>query len=249
MHLQGRDVHQFLTISTLSPWTVVSELSLVKVPDDLPLDSLCLLGCGVGTGFGTAVNAAEVRPGDIVIVMGVGGVGINAVQGAAIAGARVVIAVDPVPFKQEMALKLGATHVFDSVADAAELARSLSNGQGADSAIVTVDRPTGEHVSEVFDAIGKSGIVVVAGVASQKASPVLPINLGLLVGYQKRIQGALFGMCSPAGDILRQIDMYRSGILKLDELVTRRYPLDGVNDAVDDLIAGRNIRGVIIHEH
>ena len=99
MHLDGRDVHQFLTISTLSAWSVVSELSLVKVPDDVPLETVCLLGCGVGTGFGSAVNAAEVRPGDVVIVMGVGGVGINAVQGSAIAGASAAIAVDPVPCK------------------------------------------------------------------------------------------------------------------------------------------------------
>ena len=181
--------------------------------------------------------------------MGVGGVGINAVQGSAIAGANAVIAVDPVFFKREMALKLGATHAFAQMPEAAELSCSLTNGQGADSAIVTVDLPTGDHVAEAFDAIGKSGIVVVAGVASHKASPVIPINLNMLVGYQKRIQGALFGMCSPAGDILRQIAMYRGGILKLDELVTRRYALDDVNDAVQDLLDGRNIRGVIMHEH
>jgi NDMA-dependent alcohol dehydrogenase len=249
MHLNGTDVHQFLTISTLSSWSVVSALSLVKIPDDVPLGTVCLLGCGVGTGFGSAVNAAEVRPGDVVIVMGVGVVGINAVQGAAIGGASAVIAVDPVPFKRETALKLGATHAFAHIAEAAELSRSLTNGQGADSAIVTVDLPTGDHVAEAFEAIGKSGIVVVAGVASQKSAAAIPINLNVLVGYQKRIQGALFGMCSPAGDILRQIAMYRSGILKLDELVTQRYTLDRINDAVDDLLGGRNIRGVVMHEH
>jgi len=249
MHLDGRDVHQFLTISTMSAWSVVSEHSLVKIPDDVPLETVCLLGCGVGTGFGSAVYAAEVGPGDTVIVMGVGGVGINAVQGAAIAGATTVIGVDPVAFKQTMALKVGATHAFGSMDEAAALARSLTDGQGADAAIVTVDVPTGDHVAEAFAAVGKGGTVVVTGIASVKNDPGIPVSLGMLTGYQKRIQGALFGMCSPPVDILRQVDMYRTGQLKLDELITQRYPIARVNDAVDDLLAGRNIRGVVIHEH
>jgi NDMA-dependent alcohol dehydrogenase len=249
MHLDGHDVHQFLTISTMSAWSVMSENSLVKIPGDVPLETVCLLGCGVGTGFGSAVNAAEVHPGDVVIVMGVGGVGINAVQGAAIAGATTVIAVDPVVFKQTTALKVGATHAVGDIAEAAELARSLTDGQGADSAIVTVDVPTGQHVAQAFDAVGKGGIVVLTGIASTKNDSGIPISMGLLTGYQKRIQGALFGMCSPKRDILRQVDMYRAGQLKLDELITQRYPIDRVNDAVDDLLAGRNIRGVIVHEH
>jgi NDMA-dependent alcohol dehydrogenase len=249
MHLDGRDIHQFLMISTLSAWSVVSEHSLVKIPDDVPLETMCLLGCGVGTGFGSAVNAAEVHPGDTVIVMGVGGVGINAVQGAALAGATNVIAVDPVPFKQTMALKLGATHAFGHIDEATEMARSLTNGQGADSAIITIDVPTGEHVAEAFEAVGKGGIVVLTGIASKKADVGIPVSLGLLTGYQKRIQGALFGMCSPAKDIVQQVEMYRRGHLKLDELITQRYPVERINDAVDDLLAGRNIRGVIVHEH
>jgi NDMA-dependent alcohol dehydrogenase len=249
MHLDGRDIHQFLTISTLSAWSVMSEHSLVKIPDDVPLETVCLLGCGVGTGFGSAVNAADVHPGDVVIVMGVGGVGINAVPGAAIAGATAVIAVDPVALKQTVALKVGATHAFGHISEAAEMARSLTDGQGADSAIVTVDVPTGAHVAEAFDAVGKGGTVVVTGIASIKDTGGIPVSLGLLTGYQKRIQGALFGMCAPARDILRQVDMYRAGQLKLDELITQRYPIERINDAVDDLLAGRNIRGVIVHEH
>ena len=219
MHHQGRDIAQFLLISTFSAWSVVPEHSLVRVPDDVPLETVCLLGCGVGTGFGSAVNAAGVRPGDAVIVMGVGGVGINAVQGAALAGAASVIAVDPVPFKREMAAKLGATHTFAHIDEAADLARSITDGQGADSAIVTVDVPTGQHVGQAFDAVGKGGTVVVTGMASMKESPAIPISLLLLAGYEKRIQGCLFGMCNPAVDILRQVDLYRAGHLKLDELV------------------------------
>ncbi len=249
MHDDGEPISQFLLISTFSPWSVVPEQSLVKVPKDVPLETVCLLGCGVGTGLGSALNAAGVRAGDNVIVMGVGGVGINAVQGAAIAGAATVVAVDPVPFKRDMAEKFGATHTYAGIAEAAEFVRSITNGQGADSAICTMDGPTGEDVAAAFDAISKGGTVVVTGMASHHEPPGIPVSLLMLAGMEKRIQGCLFGMCSPAVDILRQIDLYRAGRLKLDELVTRRYVLDEINDAVTDLLEGRNIRGVITHAH
>jgi Zn-dependent alcohol dehydrogenase len=185
----------------------------------------------------------------VVIVMGVGGVGINAVQGAALAGASAVIAVDPVPFKLDVAAKLGATHTFSNIGEAANFARSITDGQGADSVIVTIGVPTGDHVGQAVDAIGKGGTVVITGIASVKADPTIPVHIGVLAGYQKRIQGALYGMGSPNIEVLREIDLYRAGHLKLDELVTARYRLDDINLAVDDLLAGRNIRGVITHEH
>jgi S-(hydroxymethyl)glutathione dehydrogenase/alcohol dehydrogenase len=249
MHEGSTPISQFLLISTFSPWSVVPDASLVRIPKDVPLETLCLLGCGVGTGFGSAVNAAAVKPGDVVIVAGIGGVGINAVQGAVIAGAATVIAVDPIAFKRDMALKLGATSAFDSLAEATEAARSVTDGQGADAAILTMAGPTGQDVAAAFDAVSKGGTVVVTGMAAHDTPPEIPVNLMLLAGYEKRIQGCLFGMCSPAVDILRQIDLYRAGRLKLDELVTQQYPLSAINEAVDDLLAGRNIRGVIVHEH
>jgi NDMA-dependent alcohol dehydrogenase len=249
MHHNGRDVHEFLMIGTFSPWSVVSEYNCVKVDDDLPLETLCLLGCGVGTGWGSAVNSAQVHPGDTVIVMGVGGIGINAVQGASHAGATTLIAVDPVALKRETALALGATHAFANIAEAADFARSVTNGQGADSAIVTVDVVKGEHVADAFAAIGKAGTVVVTGIAASKHQMGIPVSLLELVGSQKRIQGSLYGASSPTLDIPRQVQMYRSGQLKLDELVTRRYQLNEINEAYGDLFAGRNIRGVVVHQH
>jgi S-(hydroxymethyl)glutathione dehydrogenase/alcohol dehydrogenase len=249
MHHEGRDINQFLLISTFSAWSTVPEQSLVKIPDDVPLETVCLLGCGVGTGFGSAVNAAGVRPGDVVIIMGVGGVGINAVQGASLAGAAEVIAVDPVAFKLEMAAKLGATKTFSGIDEATEYARSVTNGQGADSAIITIDVPTGDNVAEAFEAVAKGGTVVVTGMASIKAHMGIPVSVLMLAGYQKRIQGCLYGMGSPAVDVLREVDLYRAGHLKLDELITARYRIDDINTAVDDLVQGRNIRGVIMHEH
>lgn len=249
MHLDGEGVNQFMLLGTFSPWATLSERSVVRVPQELPLETACLLGCGVGTGFGSAINAAHVRPGEVVIVMGVGGVGINAVQGAALAGASAVIAVDPLPFKRDVAAKLGATHGFAHIDEAAEFARSITDGQGANSAIVTIDVVTGEHVSQAFDAIGKGGTVVVTGMASGKSAPGIPVSILSLASYEKRIQGCLYGMGSPAVEILREVDLYQAGLLKLDELVTTRYKLGDLNTAVDDLLAGKNIRGVIVHEH
>jgi NDMA-dependent alcohol dehydrogenase len=249
MHRGDQNIGQFLLVSTFSQWSTVSDRSVVKIPDDIPLETACLLGCGVGTGMGSALNAAEVRPGDVVIVMGTGGVGMNAVQGAAISGAAAVIAVDPVPFKREMAAKLGATKTFPHIDEAADYARSITNGQGADSAIVTIDIVTNEHVGQAFDALGKGGTVVVTGMPSMNEPSGIPVNLIILAGFQKRIQGCVYGMGSPSHEVLREIDLYRAGLLKLDELITTRYKLDDINVAVDDLLAGRNIRGVIVHDH
>jgi len=245
LHLEdGTRVGQGLGISTFAAHTTVDVNSAIKVDKDLPLEKLCLLGCGVGTGWGSAVNSAEVRPSDTVIIMGIGGVGINAVQGAASAGASNVIAVDPVPFKREKALELGATHAFADIADADAFAKSVTNGQGADSAIVTVGVVHGEHVAQAFNAIRKGGTVVVTGVAP--ASEIgIPVSLLMLTIYQKRIQGSLFGASNMTYDIPRQVQMYRDGKLQLDELVTREYDLDEITQGYEDMHAGVNIRGVI----
>ncbi|MHB8506401.1 MAG: NDMA-dependent alcohol dehydrogenase, partial [Acidimicrobiales bacterium] len=240
----GQPVGMMCGLGTFAEHTLVDVDSAVKVADGLPLEKLCLLGCGVGTGFGSAVNSAQVRPGDTVIVMGVGGIGINAVQGASIAGASHVVAVDPVDLKREVAMKLGATEAFADIAEAAEFARSVTNGQGADSAIVTVGVIRGEHVGQAFGAIRKAGTVVVTGLGN--AGEVgLPVSLAELTLFQKRIQGSLFGASSPSWDILRQVQMYEEGQLKLDELVTAEYPLDEVARGYEDMHAGRNIRAVI----
>ncbi len=240
----GTPVGQLGGLGTFSEHTVVHVDSTIKVDSDLPLDRICLLGCGVGTGWGSAVYSADVSAGDTVIVMGVGGVGINAVQGAAHAGADRVVAVDPVPFKREMALKLGATAAFADIAEAIDYVQGPTNGQGADSAIVTVGVTTGEHVAQAFSAVRKAGVVVVSGMGGE--STELPISLTELTLYQKRVQGSLFGASNPTADIPRQIRMYRDGTLNLDDLVTTTYSLDEIEQARSDMLAGKNLRGVIL---
>ncbi len=243
--LDGAPVGQMCAVSTFCEFTTVSVGSAVKIPDDVPLDRACLLGCGVGTGWGSAVNSAAVQPGHTVIVMGIGGIGANAVQGAAHAGASHVVAVDPVAFKRQQAQRLGATHAVASMDEATEIARSLTNGQGADSAIVTVGVLRPEHVAQAFSSVRKAGTVVVTAIGAMADPSPLPISLSELTLFQKRLQGALFGASNPNWDILRQLQFYTEGRLNLDELVTRTYTLDELPQGFEDLHAGRNIRGVV----
>jgi NDMA-dependent alcohol dehydrogenase len=244
--LGGVPVGQACGLGTFAERTVVSTQSAIKIDKELPLDKVVLLGCAVGTGWGSAVYSAQVQPGDVVIVMGVGGIGVNAVQGAAHAGATVIIAVDPVALKRETALRVGATHAFVSLQEAQDFARSITDGQGADKAIVSVGVTTGEHIAQAVRAIRKAGTVVINGIGDTKSTRGIPINPWEITFLQKRIQGALFGQCNPVSDIPRQIRMYREGQLKLDELITTTYTLDDVVLGYDDLRAGRNIRGVIV---
>ena len=247
MHKDGHDIGQMCMVSTFSEFTVASEYSCVKIPRDIPFDVACLVGCGVLTGWGSAVRAAQVEPGDVVIVMGAGGVGMNAVQGAAHAGAARVIAADPVVFKRETALRVGATDAAATIEEAAELARSLTNGQGADSVIVTVGVVQAEHLGQAFSAIRKGGTMAVTGVGHFETTGV-PVNLMELAMFEKRIQGVCAGSLSASKDVPRLLSMYQAGHLKLSELITRTYHLDQINDAYADLHAGRNIRGVVLFD-
>ena len=242
MHVDGRDVAQGAMISTFAEYSVMPEISCVKVPEDIPMRSACLVGCGVPTGFGSAVNLSSLKPGEVAIVMGIGGVGANAVQGCRALSAGHIIAVDPVEMKREMALVLGATQAVATIEEAAEIARGLTNGQGADAAIVTVGVTKGEHIAQAFAAIRKAGTVVATGVGPDVGIPVSVLELAM---YQKRIQGGIYGGTSPAVQIPHLIELYRNGKLMLDELVTRTYKLEQINEAYEDMHAGRNIRGVI----
>lgn len=180
-------------------------------------------------------------------LIGVGGVGINAVQGASNAGAQYVIAVDPIEFKRTKALELGATDAFVDIESATEFARSVTNGQGADSSIVTIGVVEPEHIGQAFSALRKAGTCVVVG--GGKPATSIPIAPGELTLYQKRLQGSLDGAMSPTKDIPRLLSLYQTGQLKLDELVTRTYGLEQVNQGFADMHAGRNIRGVVQHFH
>ncbi len=247
-HAEGQDFGQMCLLGTFSQWGTVSEHSCVKIDADLPLEVVVLAGCGVPTGWGTAVNAGGVRPGDTVVVYGIGGVGINAVQGAAFAGAQHVIAVDPVPAKRGLAERLGATHSAPDATAAQEIITGLTQGVGADQALVTVGVVTEDVVAAAFAAIRKHGTMIITGLAGpgQKNIQIPSFELTL---FEKRIQGALFGGGNPFEDIPLMLQLYRSGRLKLDELITSQYRLDEVNQGYQDLLDGKNVRGVMVFEH
>jgi NDMA-dependent alcohol dehydrogenase len=242
----GLDVATAALLGTFAEWQVYDQKSVIKIEKDIPLEIACLVACGVQTGFGSATTAGNVQAGDVVIVAGVGGVGMNAVQGARASGAAHIIAIDPVANKQKWALDFGATESFESFAAAMDRVRQLTNGQGADVTILTAGLVRNDLIGEGFQSIRKAGTLVVSGVGPDTENATIPgLNASMLAMMQKRIQGALYGAQSPREAMPRLLDMYRAGTLKLDELVTEVYTLDRINDAFDDMRAGKNIRGVI----
>jgi NDMA-dependent alcohol dehydrogenase len=235
-------------LGTFANWSVVPEISVVPIDRDVPLELACILGCAIPTGWGSSANAAAVGVGDVVIIVGLGGVGIAALQSAAAAGARHVLGVDPVAWKQTASLELGATASYSSLAEAADAAREVTHGQGADSVVVAVGEPDGAIVGEAVAAIRKAGTVVLTGAASStvRSIDVAPLELTM---YAKRLIGSLYGESNPTADIPKFVELFRDGRLDLESIVTRRYAIDDIDEACSDLHAGRNFRGVFIHEH
>lgn len=242
----GRDIGTAGLLGAFAEMQVYDQRSLVKIGKDIPLEIACLVACGVQTGFGSATTAGGVQPGDVVLVAGVGGIGMNAVQGARESGAAHIIAADPVAQKQKWALDFGATESFESIEASMERIMQLTNGQGADVAILTAGIVDNALIGEGLQAIRKAGTVVITGISAvTEAEPVPGFNATHIAIMQKRIQGALYGMKSPREAMPMLLDLYRAGKLQLDELVTATYSLDEINQGFDDMRAGSNIRGLI----
>jgi S-(hydroxymethyl)glutathione dehydrogenase/alcohol dehydrogenase len=236
----------FAKLGTFSQYTCVSTDQVIKVDTDLPLEAVALVSCGVATGWGSATNRAAVAPGDTVVVVGIGGIGINAVQGAAMAGARRVVAVDPIEFKREKAMEFGATETFTSMEEALPAVMELTHGMMADKVIMTPGVLYGDLMALGTQLAGKGGTIVVTGVAPMTQTES-SVNLFELAMWNKEIKGTIFGSLNPRADIPRLLDLYRDGQLKLDELITNRYSLEEINDGYQAMRDGTNIRGVIVH--
>ncbi|MDF3311155.1 NDMA-dependent alcohol dehydrogenase [Rhodococcus sp. T2V] len=242
--LDGRNVAPMCLLGTFAPYVTVHQASVIKIEKDIPLDKAALLGCGVPTGWGSATDVGNTRPGETVVVMGIGGIGINAVQGAAAAGARFVVAVDPIEFKRTKALEFGATHAFANMEEAAAALPDLTWGRLADLVVITVGVIHGEHIQEALTLTGKGGRVVVTGMGDYAEDDV-KLNMSELTLLQKSVHGAIFGGSSPRAQVPKLLNLYRSGRLKLDELITTEYRLEDVNQGFEDMRAGLNLRGVI----
>jgi NDMA-dependent alcohol dehydrogenase len=246
-HARGQDVLTMCILGTFAHHTVVNEASCIKIDKDVPLDRACLLGCGVITGWGSAVYAAEVKPGDTVAVVGVGGIGANAIQGARLAGAKRIIAIDPIEFKREKALEFGATHTAASLAEALPLIQELTWGTMANQVIMTMGVGSGAVIAEGLALAAKRGRLVVTNIhpAMEMSANVSLLDLTLM---EKQIVGSLFGSGNPRADIPKLMGLYRDGQLDLDGLVTNTYPLEGINEGYDAMRAGTNIRGVLKYD-
>ncbi len=242
--VRGQNASPMCLLGTFSPYVTVHEASAIKILDDIPLDKAALVGCGVTTGWGSSVYAADVQAGDTVVVVGVGGIGANAVQGARAAGARHIVAIDPVAFKREMAMKLGATHAYASIEEATAPLTDLTWGAMAQKAVICVGRIRGEDIAGTLSLVGKGGTAVVTGMGSMTDIDV-SLSLFELTLLQKRLQGAIFGSGNPRYDIPNLLRLYMEGELMLDELITTRYQLEDINQGYADMNAGKNIRGLV----
>ncbi|RBY96960.1 alcohol dehydrogenase [Blastococcus sp. TF02-8] len=242
----GKDVVPMCLLGTFSPYITVNQASVVRIEPDIPLEVAALVGCGVTTGWGSATKVADVRPGENVVVMGAGGVGMNAVQGAAAAGAKRVMVIDPVAAKREWAMDLGATHTFASMEEAAPAINELTWGRMAEKTIITVGDIQGEDIAAALSVTGKGGRAVVTGMGNY-ANVDVKLSLFELTLLQKDLQGAIFGGLAPRNAIPELLSLYQEGQLKLDELVTTRYKLEDVNQGYQDMRDGKNIRGMIVY--
>ncbi|CAN3127949.1 NDMA-dependent alcohol dehydrogenase [Mycobacterium sp. smrl_JER01] len=241
---KGHDVYPISALGTFSPYMVVHKSSVVKIDNDIPFELACLVGCGVTTGYGSAVRVGDVRPGDDVAIIGVGGVGTAALQGAVNAGARYIFAIDPVEWKRDQALKFGATHAYPDAGSAFEGIAELTWGLMAKKVIVTTGDLDGADLDTYMFLTSKGGTCVLTAMAPMAETNV-SLNLALLTLMQKNVQGALFGGCNPHYDIPQLLSMYKAGKLNLDDMLTRQYRLEQINEGYQDLLEGKNIRGVI----
>jgi S-(hydroxymethyl)glutathione dehydrogenase/alcohol dehydrogenase len=240
----GKDLGTMVALGTFSPYTVVAVESCVKIDHDIPLEKAALVGCGVTTGWGSSVYAADVQPGETVVVYGVGGIGTAAVQGAVLAGAERVVVVEPVEWKREKILEFGATHTAASQEEAFFLVQQLTNGAMADKAILCVGTAGGEHVAQMMQIIKKCGRAVVTSVAPMLGEDV-KLNLFEFAMQRKELVGCIFGNANPQVDIPKLLSLYRAGKLKLDEMITTEYTLDEINQGYQDMRDGKNFRGLI----
>jgi NDMA-dependent alcohol dehydrogenase len=242
-HGRGRDIGGLAMLGAFSERTVVSKNSCVKIDAGIPLDVAALVGCGVPTGWGSSVYVAQVEPGEVVMVYGVGGIGASAIQGALHRGGSVV-AIEPKPFRAAFARSLGAT-AFASHEEALAHVRDRTNGQGADKVVEAVGVLTADITAQCFEATRKGGTLVLAGMADDFSDLNVQLSGQHLSLYAKRVLGTLYGGCNAHFDIPRLLGLYGEGRLKLDEMITRRYKLDDVAQGYRDMAEGTIVRGLV----
>src|SRR5580698_707983 len=246
-HARGRDLTTMVCLGTFGTYTVVNQASCIKILPDIPLDKACLVGCGVTTGWGSSVYAAEVKPGENVAIIGVGGIGAAAIQGARLAGAERIFAIDPVALKRTLAPSFGATHTSPSVDEAFALIQQETWGRMCDKIICCMGVGSGEMINSILGLAAKRGRVVITNIHPGMEMQV-NLNLCSLTLMEKQIVGTIFGSANMRYDIPKLLELYRNGQLDLDGMVTNTYKLGDVNQGYQDMRDGKNIRGVLLYD-
>ena len=239
----GASIVHGLRTAAFAEQVVVEESQLVVVPADLGFDVASLLACGVITGFGAVTNTAGVQPGSHVVVFGCGGVGLNSVQGALLSGAQTIVAIDLAESKLQAALKFGATHTLNPLTDdVVARVRELTDGRGADYVFVTVGAKAAFDAS--YALLAKAGAVVLVGMPANGV--MSEIDPGTMAAYSQRILGSKMGGSRISIDIPNLVNLYKQGRLKLDELISGRYALADINEAMESVKRGDALRNVIV---
>ena len=238
----GKDLYHMAGVSSFAEYAIIDEAACIKIPDEVPLEKACLVGCGVMTGVGAAINTAKVEPGSSVVVIGCGGVGLNVIQGSVLAGASTIIAVDLIDSKLEYATQFGATHTINpNGQELVKTVRKLTDGRGADYAFEVIG--LSQTVEQAYACTRQAGTTIVVGVGGRQDNVSIPMASFMT---EKTIKGSGYGSSRPRVDIPRLISLYMDKKLKLDELVTQTYALDEVNDAMTALEKGEVARGVVV---
>jgi S-(hydroxymethyl)glutathione dehydrogenase / alcohol dehydrogenase len=240
----GQRMVPVIGLSGFAEYVIADQSQVVKIPPDMPMDRAALLACGVITGFGAVVNRAKVEPNSSVVVIGTGGVGLNCIQGAAFVGANPIVAVDVFDNKLEAARVFGATHVINSKKeDALKAVKQITNGYGANYIFVAVG--SNSAVVQAFWMSGPRGTTIIIGLPSMSEA-VLSLPIHAFVKDERVLTGGYMGSTNIAVDIPRLVALYKGGRLKLDELITKRYSLEGINEAIEAAERGEALRNVII---
>jgi S-(hydroxymethyl)glutathione dehydrogenase / alcohol dehydrogenase len=239
----GSPLYHYSYLSAFAERCIVPEGCCVRIRTDVPFEIAALVGCAVMTGYGAAVLRAQVGPGSVVAIFGAGGVGLSAVMGASLARADAVVAIDPVAFRRQMAVELGATQALDSTSDDVVAAlRDLTEGRGADVALETAGAPG--VVAQAYAAVRRGGTVVAVGLPAEGLTADLPAPD--LPREEKVVTGSFYGSCNPPVDMPKVLDLYMEGSLPLKRLVTNTYRLDEINEAFAAMNAGEVARAVIV---
>jgi NDMA-dependent alcohol dehydrogenase len=243
-HLDGRPVNRMAQVGTFADKVVCDHRSVVKIQPWQSLRAAALISCGLATGFNSAAARGGTKPGDVAVIVGCGGVGSGAIQGARLAGARAVVAVDPVAFKRDNALRIGATHALATMNEAKPLISEITWGRMAEVAVLSPGLLDSEIVGEAIHLVGKDGRVVCTAAAPSEMRDI-SLDLLHLTMFNKAIMGTVFGSVGPRVAVPTLLRLYEDGRLAVDELISAEYSLDEVQRGYDDLHAGVNIRGVV----